>query len=190
MSENDSEKVIITTRIEKITFSRIESFKLSGKFKYLDLVNGPHQFSAQMDMMELVGSANNVDTRKNLLQSSIHVTCKYRTAVKKFSAEQLNESKICYSEMVKMAKTDDNGTATHVVTQIQYGADATFTFTKQLSKKPRTSTKKLAGYQYRKLFENPVRKRGCRRKRCGNKLRKRDGHSVPFRRRFTTSQIP
>jgi len=31
-----------------------------------------------------------------------------------------------------MAKTDDNGTATHVVTQIQYGADVTFTFTKQL----------------------------------------------------------
>ncbi len=80
--------------------------------------------------------------RCHTLQSSIHVRCKYRTAIQKFSEDQLNESKIRYSEM---AKTDDNGTATHVVTQIQYGADVTFT-KQNNSKIPRTSPKKLAGW--------------------------------------------
>jgi ankyrin repeat protein len=50
------------------------------------------------------------------------------TAVKSLTMEQLDESKIRYPEIAKNGKI---GKATHVVTQIQYGAEATFTFTKR-----------------------------------------------------------
>lgn len=69
--------------------------------------------------------------KRNFLirQSNVYVRCKYRTAFKKFTTDQL-----------EAVLTDNNdyhrsfAPATHIVSKIQYGSDTTFTLTKNLKK--------------------------------------------------------
>ncbi len=92
-------------------------------------VNGSLQISILAGLIDLKGSASYLHKKKSTCrESSVHVRFKYLTAVKSLTMDQLDESKIRYPEIAKNGKI---GKATHVVTQIQYGAEATFTFTKQ-----------------------------------------------------------
>lgn len=92
-------------------------------------VNGSLQISILAGLIDLKGSASYLHKKKSTCrESSVHVRFKYLTAVKSLTMDQLDESKIRYPEIAKNGKI---GKATHVVTQIQYGAEATFTFTKR-----------------------------------------------------------
>jgi hypothetical protein len=97
---------------------------LSEKLKDLN-VNGSLQISILGGLIDLKGSANYLNKKESTCrESSIHVRFKYMTAVKSLTMDQLDESKIRYPQIA-------TNWATHVVTEIQYGAEATFTFTKR-----------------------------------------------------------
>jgi hypothetical protein len=82
-------------------------------------------------MIKLSGSANYLDkTKSTSRQSSVHVKLKCRTAVKELLMEHLDESNLRYPQIQRSGRI---GSATHIVTQIQYGAEATLRFTKKLS---------------------------------------------------------
>jgi hypothetical protein len=82
-------------------------------------------------MVKLSGSANYLDKTKSIgRQSSVLVKLKRRTAVKELLMEQLAERNMPYRDIQRSGMI---GSASHIVTQIQYGAEATFTFTKKLS---------------------------------------------------------
>ena len=83
--------------------------KMSEKFKEL-YINGSLQISALLDMIKLKG-LNNFLKKKTKRQSNIYVRCKYRTAVKKFTRVSLKTINFL----------ENDGTATHIVTKIQYG---------------------------------------------------------------------
>lgn len=92
-------------------------------------VNGSLQISILGGLIELKGSSSYLNKKKGTCrESSIYVKFHYTTAVKSLTMDQLDENKIRYPEILKNGKI---GQATHVVTQIQYGAEATFTFTKR-----------------------------------------------------------
>jgi hypothetical protein len=119
---------INTTRNEGKSFSMIASDKLTEKFGNLD-VNGSLKISVLLGMVEPKGSAVYLNQKKShFRESSTHVICQYRTAIKELTMNQLDEGKIRFPDI---ARTGNNGTATHVVTKIQYGANVTFTFTKR-----------------------------------------------------------
>jgi hypothetical protein len=106
----------------------ISSDRLSDKLKDLN-VNGSLQISILGGLIELKGSSSYLNKKKGTCrESSIYVKFHYTTAVKSLTMDQLDENKIRYPEILKNGKI---GQATHVVTQIQYGAEATFTFTKR-----------------------------------------------------------
>ncbi|XP_046654225.1 verrucotoxin subunit beta-like isoform X3 [Daphnia pulicaria] len=109
-------------------FSIIASDKLTDKFQELKF-NGSLQVSILCGQIELGGSANYLNKKKSTSrESSVHLTLQRRTAVKELLMEQLDESNMRYPQIQRSGRI---GTATHIVTQIQYGAEATFTFTKK-----------------------------------------------------------
>jgi hypothetical protein len=82
-------------------------------------------------MIKLSGSANYLEKKKSTSrQSSVLVKLMCRTAVKKLTMEQLDEINLRYPQI---QSTSTIGSATHFVSQIQYGTEATFTFTQKLS---------------------------------------------------------
>ncbi|KAI9559909.1 hypothetical protein GHT06_013916 [Daphnia sinensis] len=114
-----------TTCNESVDYSLIPSDKLSEKLNDVG-VKGLLQISILADPMENQGSLQYLKKNKNEFhESTVHVRCHYRTATKEFTSGQLDEAKIRY---LLVAPT----TATHVITKIQYGAEATFTLTKRL----------------------------------------------------------
>ncbi len=119
-----------TTRNDNTKFSIIASDKLTEKFEKLDL-NGSLQISILGGNIELPeGLANYLNKKRtNTRQSSIHVKFQYKTAIKELTMDQLDDSNLNYPHLQTSGRI---GSATHVVTQIQYGAEATFTFTKTL----------------------------------------------------------
>jgi hypothetical protein len=124
-------KNVKTDRKAYTEFSIIASDKLTDKFEELK-VNGSLQVSILCGKIKLSGSANYLDkTKSTSRQSSVHVKLKCRTAVKKLLMEHLDESNLRYPQIQRSGMI---GSATHLVTQIEYGAEATFTFTKKLSK--------------------------------------------------------
>ena len=130
-SENDLE-VVKTTRNDNTKFALVSSDRLSDKMKDLN-VNGSLQISILGGLIDLNGPANYLNKKKSTCrESSIHVKFYYTTAVKSLTMNQLDESKIRYPDILRNGRI---GQATHVVTQIQYGAEATFTFTKRFEKK-------------------------------------------------------
>jgi hypothetical protein len=124
-------KKVKTERKDKIEFSIIASDKLTEKFEKLD-VNGSLQISILGGNIELSeGSANYLKKKRtNTRQSSIHVKFQYKTAIKELTMDQLDDSNLNYPNLQRDGRI---GSATHIVTQIQYGAEATFTFTKTLT---------------------------------------------------------
>ena len=81
--------------------------------------------------MELKGLAEYLTktTKENFRECSVHVRCHYHTAFKEFPKGQLEDGQISY---LQLARAGGNGTATHVISQIQYGAEAIFTLTTSL----------------------------------------------------------
>ena len=110
----------------------IASDKLSEKSNKLEL-NGSLQMSICSGLIGLKGSGKFLDKPQSnsRRESSIHVRCHHRTFIKSLTMDQLGEGKIRHLDV---AKTGANNSATHVVTEIQYGADATFTFRKRFNK--------------------------------------------------------
>ncbi len=123
-------KNVKTDRNAYTEFSIIASDKLTDKFQELK-VSGSLQVSILCGMIKLSGSANYLDKTKSIgCKSSVLVKLKCLTAVKKLLMEHLDESNLRYPQIQRSGKI---GSATHFVTQIQYGAEATFTLTKKLS---------------------------------------------------------
>jgi ankyrin repeat protein len=123
-------KNVKTDRNAYTEFSIIASDKLTDKFQELK-VSGSLQVSILCGKIKLSGSANYLDkTKSTSRQSSVLVKLKCLTAVKKLLMEHLDESNMRYPQIQRSGRI---GSATHFVTQIQYGAEATFTFTKKLS---------------------------------------------------------
>ena len=118
----------VKTERKKTELWIIASDKLTEKFEKLK-VNGSLQISILGGNIELAeGLANYLNKKRtNTRQSSIHVKFQYNTAIKKLTMDQLDESNLNYPHLQTSGWI---GSATHVVTQIQYGAEATFTFTK------------------------------------------------------------
>jgi hypothetical protein len=80
-------------------------------------------------MIEPEGSGSFLKRKKGQIrESSIHVRCHCLTAVKGIQLNLPNTAK----PVVFNSQEIINSGATHVVTQIQYGAEATFTFSQQL----------------------------------------------------------
>lgn len=94
-------------------------------------LTGSLQISILSGLIGLKGSANFLNKQKTThRESSIHVRCQHRTVAKTLSMHHLGEGKIPHLEV---ARTGANNSATHVVTEIQYGAEATFTFRKRIN---------------------------------------------------------
>ena len=106
---------------------------MSDKFRDLD-INGSLQISVLAGMMELNGLAGYLTKKKtHFRESSVHVRCHCHTALKEFTKGQLEDSQISYLQLAQQAGGNDNATtATHVISQIQYGAEATFSLTQRL----------------------------------------------------------
>jgi hypothetical protein len=122
-------KNVKTERNDQTEFSIIASDKLTDKFEKLD-VSGSLQIGILGGMIELKGSANYLNKKRNSRrQSSIHVKFQYKTAIKELTMDQLHHTNLDYTDLQTSGRIN---CATHVVTQIQYGAEATFTFTKTL----------------------------------------------------------
>ena len=123
-------KNVKTTRNDKTEFSLISSDKLIDKLEKLKLT-GSFQISVLSGNIELPeGSVNYLKkNRTNTRQSSIHIKIQYNTAIKKLTMDQLDDSNLNFPHLQTSGRI---GSATHVVTQIQYGAEATFTFAKTL----------------------------------------------------------
>lgn len=102
-----------------------------GKLKDLKL-NSSVRVSIMCDMIDLVsGSAQYIDNKKSAeRQSNVHVNIHPLTEVKSMSKKQLERKNLRYPDICKSGET---GSATHVVTEAEYGADFTLTFTKFLS---------------------------------------------------------
>ncbi|XP_057379369.1 LOW QUALITY PROTEIN: neoverrucotoxin subunit alpha-like [Daphnia carinata] len=114
----------------RTSFVLIASDKLSEKLQKLK-VNGALQLSILYGLIKLNGSASFLNEKKKThRESSIHVRCHHGTLVKSLTMHHLGEGKITHLDV---AKSGANNLATHVVTQIQYGADATFTFRKRIN---------------------------------------------------------
>ncbi|XP_057365417.2 uncharacterized protein LOC130686145 [Daphnia carinata] len=114
-----------TTRNEGFNYSLIPSDKLSEKLDDLG-VKGLLQITISVD--PIAQQLQHLKKKKNEFHEySVHVRCHYRTATQEFTSNQLDEAKIRY---LNVAPT--HSTATHVITKIQYGAEATFTLTKRL----------------------------------------------------------
>ncbi|EFX73192.1 hypothetical protein DAPPUDRAFT_325439 [Daphnia pulex] len=108
--------------------SKIGSDNLSDKFESLN-VSSSLQISILAGMIEPEGSGSFLKRKKGQIrESSIHVRCHCLTAVKGIQLNLPNTAK----PVVFNSQEIINSGATHVVTQIQYGAEATFTFSQQL----------------------------------------------------------
>jgi ankyrin repeat protein len=121
-----------TSRNDNTKFSIIASDKLTDKFEKLDL-SGSLQISILGGKIKVLaeGSADYLNKkRSNKRQSSIHVTFQYKTAIKTLTMDQLDDSNLNHPNLQTSGRI---GSATHVVTQIQYGAEATLTFTKTIT---------------------------------------------------------
>lgn len=110
-----------TTRNEGANFTLIPSDKLIDKLDNLG-VKDLHQIIILTDTIELQGSFKYLKKKKSeFRESSVHVRCHYRTATQELTSDQLEECKI--RQVAGM---------THIITKIQYGAEATFSLTKKL----------------------------------------------------------
>jgi hypothetical protein len=119
-----------TVRNHSTKFSLIASDKLTEKFEKLD-VSGSLQISILGGNIELKGSANYLNKKRtNTRQSSIHIKLQYNSAIKELTMDQLDDSNLNYPNLQRSGRI---GSATHVVTQIQYGAEGTLTFAKTLN---------------------------------------------------------
>ncbi len=151
-----------TERKDKTEFSIIASDKLTEKFDKLNL-SGSLQISILGGNIELSeGSANYLKKKRtNTRQSSIHIKFQYKTAIKELTMDQLHDSNLNYPHLQKSGRI---GSATHVVTQIQYGAEATFTFTKTLSEtedeQEVNGQLKLGAEQFLKCLQGNVKSGG------------------------------
>lgn len=113
-----------TSRNPHTEFSLQTSDKLKKKFDELK-TNSSLQILS--DKNKLDGSTDDLEKKKNnSRQPSVKATLLLHTAVKKLTMDQLEE---CYLRYPLIKTTGRIAYATHVVTQIQYGATATFTFT-------------------------------------------------------------
>ncbi|EFX67155.1 hypothetical protein DAPPUDRAFT_331294 [Daphnia pulex] len=118
-------KNVTTSRNPHTEFSLQTSDKLKEKFDELK-TNISLQISIRSDNYKLDGSAEDLEKKKNN-RPSVKATLLLHTAVKELTMGQLEECNLRYP-LIKTTGRIAN--ATHVVTQIQYGATATFTFTK------------------------------------------------------------
>lgn len=117
-------KNVVTVHHSSTNFSMIGS----DTFKDQKKGNGSLQVSILCGLIELTGPyLNNLDKGASR-QSSFHWQCECQTAFKRLNTEQLLKN-VRYNQMKTTGRI---AYATHFVTQIQYGAAATFTFTKQL----------------------------------------------------------
>lgn len=117
-----------TTRNESAIYSLIAPGQLSDKFLELN-VNGSLQINILTGVVVPKGSTDYLTKKKQTFhESSVHVRCYCNTALKQVPTRLLEDDEFCYSDMAKIGK---NGTATHVVTQIQHGSESTFTLTKR-----------------------------------------------------------
>jgi hypothetical protein len=124
-------KTVTTTRNEAIRFSLIAAPNNSSDI-FQDLkVDGSLQISILAGLMELKGLAEYLTktTKTNFRESSVHVRCHCHTLLNEFPKGQLEDGQISY---LQLARAGGNGTATHVISQIQYGAEAIFTLTTSL----------------------------------------------------------
>lgn len=120
------------TRQNRTSYVLVASDKLSEKLEKLEL-NGSLQLSIIFGLIKLTGSASFLNEKKNThRESSIHVRCHHGTLVKSLTMDHLGKDKITH---LALAKSGANNLATHVVTQIQYGANATFTFRKRINQR-------------------------------------------------------
>lgn len=120
------------TRQNRTSYVLVASDKLSEKLEKLEL-NGSLQLSIIFGLIKLTGSASFLNEKKNThRESSIHVRCHHGTLVKSLTMDHLGKDKITH---LALAKSGAHNLATHVVTQIQYGANATFTFRKRINQR-------------------------------------------------------
>ena len=81
-------------------------------------------------MVEPKGSAEYLTKKKTTFhESSVYVRCYCNTLIKQVPSSQLEDSKLSYPNIAKIGK--NSAAATHVVSQIQYGSESTFTLTKR-----------------------------------------------------------
>ncbi|KAI9551730.1 hypothetical protein GHT06_022066 [Daphnia sinensis] len=118
------------THQNRTSYDLFAADKLSEKLQKLE-VNGSLQLSILAGLIKLNGSASFINEKKNThRESSIHVRCHHGTLVKSLTMDHLGKDKITHLDI---AKSGANNLATHVVTQIKYGAGATFTFRKRIN---------------------------------------------------------
>lgn len=115
------------TRNESAIYSLIAPADLTDKFLELN-TNGSLQINIITGVVEPKGSADYLMKRKQTLnESSVHIRCYCNTAFKQVDFNQLED-------------IPKNSKATHVVTQIQYGSESTFTLTKRYDVKDEQKT--------------------------------------------------
>ena len=110
------------------------SDKLSDKLELLEL-DSSQKINILSDLITLGGSANLLSKKENTSQnsiSSVQIYSCHRAFSKSLIMQQLGKGKIRYPDQ---AKTGVNGSATHVVIGIEYGADTTFILRKQIERK-------------------------------------------------------
>jgi hypothetical protein len=106
----------------------ITSDKLSEKLKKLKL-GGSLQLGIISGLLDLKRSANFLNkTPQTQPELIVRVLCHHRTLVKSLTTEQLSKAKVRYADFSTRAAFCDS--ATHVITEIQYGSESTFTFRK------------------------------------------------------------
>ncbi|XP_046462593.1 uncharacterized protein LOC124208763 [Daphnia pulex] len=126
-SENESKKFEVS-RNDGYIYSLIAPGLLSDKFQELN-VNGSLQICILTGMVEPKGPASYLIKKKaTYRESSVHVKCYCNTAIRQVPANQLEDNKNSFANISKIGR---NATATHVVSQIQYGSESTFTLTKR-----------------------------------------------------------
>ena len=108
------------------TCTVIASDRLSEKLKKLK-VDGSLQISILSGLLDIKGSANFLNKNPiNPSESIVHVRCHHRTVVKSLTNDQLSKGKVRYADF--SSRPGFNHSATHIITEIQYGSESTFTF--------------------------------------------------------------
>lgn len=112
---------------ENSDFHVIVSDSLDDKASALD-VNASLKLSFLGGLLEVSGSAKYLDNRKSSShQEQVTLQYKCTTRSEEMTMEQLGKGRIQHPEVF------DHGTATHVVTGVEYGAQAFFVFDRQHS---------------------------------------------------------
>ncbi|KAG7167686.1 uncharacterized protein LOC121868068 [Homarus americanus] len=114
-------------QLETSDFHLIASDSLENKTSALD-VNASLKLSFLGGLLEVSGSAKYLDNRKSSnLQERVTLQYKCTTRSEEMTMEQLGHGRVQHPEVF------DHGTATHVVTGVEYGGQAFFVFDRQHS---------------------------------------------------------